>query len=88
VNWIKLWALGAFAISIVEQFVTFSYFLPTMLWLMSITNLPQVEVNVALSQRLLLDSTSRTTKGIVYIIIRILPIRFTLTPSHIVAIGH
>ena len=38
-----------------ERIATFSYFIPAMLWLMSTEDLPQPEVNAALSRWLLLD---------------------------------
>ncbi len=49
------WWLGAAAISVVERLATFSYFIPTMLWLMGTEDLPQAEVQDALRQWLLLD---------------------------------
>ena len=51
----RYWWLGAAAISVVERIATFSYFIPTMLWLQGTKDLPQVEVQEALSQWLLLD---------------------------------
>jgi len=51
----RYWWLGADAIIFVERIATFSYFIPTMLWLMGAEDLPQPEVNAALSQWLLLD---------------------------------
>jgi hypothetical protein len=49
------WWLGAAAISVVERIATFSYFIPTMLWLMGTEDLPQADVNATLSRWLLLD---------------------------------
>jgi hypothetical protein len=49
------WWLGASAISVVERIATFSYFIPTMLWLQGTEDLSQAEVQAALSQWLLLD---------------------------------
>jgi len=51
----RYWWLGAVAIIVVERIATFSYFIPTMLWLMNVEDLLQSEVNAALSQWLLLD---------------------------------
>ncbi len=51
----RYWWLGAAAISIVERIATFSYFIPTMVWLMGTEGLPQAEVQAALSQWLILD---------------------------------
>ena len=51
----RYWWLGAVATIVVERIATFSYFVPTMLWLMSTEDLPQPEVNAALSHWLLLD---------------------------------
>ena len=51
----RRWWLGAAAISVVERIATFSYFIPTMVWLMGTEGLPQAEVQAALSQWLLLD---------------------------------
>jgi hypothetical protein len=51
----RYWWLGAAAISVVERIATFSYFIPTMLWLQGTKDLPQAEVQEALSQWLLLD---------------------------------
>jgi hypothetical protein len=51
----RYWWLGAVAIIVVERIATFSYFIPTMLWLMNVEDLPQSEVKAALSQWLLLD---------------------------------
>ena len=51
----RRWWLGAAAISVVERIATFSYFIPTILWLMGTEGLPQAEVQAALSQWLLLD---------------------------------
>jgi hypothetical protein len=49
------WWLGAAVISVVERIATFSYFIPTMLWLQGTEDLSQAEVQAALSQWLLLD---------------------------------
>jgi hypothetical protein len=49
------WWLGAVAFIIVERIATFSYFIPTMLWLMGAEDLSQAEVDAVLSQWLLLD---------------------------------
>ena len=43
------------AIVVVERLVTFSYFIPTMVWLQGTESLPEAEVQAALSQWLLLD---------------------------------
>ncbi len=51
----RYWWLGAAAISIVERIATFSYFIPTMVWLMGTEGLPQAEVQATLSQWLILD---------------------------------
>ena len=51
----RRWWLGASAISIVERIATFSYFIPTMLWLTGIAHLSEAEVEAALSRWLLLD---------------------------------
>ena len=51
----RYWWLGAVAIIVVERIVTFSYFIPTMLWLMGAEGLSQAEVDAALSRWLLLD---------------------------------
>jgi hypothetical protein len=51
----RRWWLGAAAISVVERIVTFSYFIPTMLWLQGTEDLSQAEVQAALSQWLVLD---------------------------------
>jgi len=40
----RYWWLSAAAISVVERIVTFSYFIPTMLWLQGTDNLPQTQV--------------------------------------------
>ncbi|HLM77215.1 MAG TPA: hypothetical protein VK361_02315 [Rubrobacteraceae bacterium] len=45
----RYWWLGAVAIIVVERIATFSYFIPTMLWLMNVEDLLQSEVNAALS---------------------------------------
>jgi hypothetical protein len=49
------WWLGASAISVVERIATFSYFIPTMLWLQGTEDLSEAAVQAALSQWLLLD---------------------------------
>ncbi len=51
----RYWWLSAAAISVVERIVTFSYFIPAMLWLQGTDNLPQTEVAATLSQWMLLD---------------------------------
>jgi Anthrone oxygenase len=51
----RYWWLGAAAISVVGRIWTFSYFIPTMIRLMSAEDLPEAEVNATLSQWLLLD---------------------------------
>jgi hypothetical protein len=51
----RRWWLGAAVISVVERIATFSYFIPTMLWLQGTEGLPEAEVQAALSQWLLLD---------------------------------
>ncbi len=51
----RRWWLGAAAIGIVERIATFSYFIPTMLWLQGTEGMPEAEVQAALSQWLLLD---------------------------------
>ena len=51
----RYWWLGAVAIIVVERIATFSYFIPTMLWLMGTEDLPEAEVSATLSQWLLLD---------------------------------
>ena len=51
----RYWWLGASVISLVERGATFSYFIPTMIWLMGTEDLPEAEVNATLSQWLLLD---------------------------------
>ena len=51
----RRWWLGASAISIVERIATFSYFIPTMLWLTGSADLPDAEVEAALSRWLFLD---------------------------------
>ena len=50
----RLWWLGAVAISVVERITTFSYFIPTMIWLTSTAGLSETEVEAVLSQWLLL----------------------------------
>ena len=49
------WWLGAAAIIVIERIATFSYFIPTMIWLMSTEDLLEAKVNATLSQWLLLD---------------------------------
>jgi hypothetical protein len=51
----RRWWLGAAVISVVERIATFSYFIPTMVWLQGTEGLPEAEVQAALSQWLLLD---------------------------------
>ena len=51
----RYWWLGAVAIIVVERIATFSYFIPTMIWLMGTEDLPEAEVSATLSQWLLLD---------------------------------
>ena len=51
----RFWWLAAVAIVVVERIVTFSYFIPTMVWLQGTEGLPEAEVQAALSQWLLLD---------------------------------
>ena len=51
----RYWWLAAVAIVVVERIVTFSYFIPTMVWLQGTESLPEAEVQAALSQWLLLD---------------------------------
>ena len=51
----RRWWLAAVAISLVERIATFSYFIPTMIWLMGTADLSQAEVEAVLSQWLLLD---------------------------------
>jgi len=51
----RYWWLGAIAIILVERIATFSYFIPTMVWLQGTEGLPEAEVQAALSQWLLLD---------------------------------
>jgi hypothetical protein len=51
----RYWWLGAVAIIVVERIATFSYFIPTMVWLQGTEGLPEAEVRAALSQWLLLD---------------------------------
>ena len=51
----RYWWLGAVAIIVVERIATFSYFIPTMVWLQGTEGLPEAEVQAALSQWLLLD---------------------------------
>jgi hypothetical protein len=42
-------------IIVVERIATFSYFIPTMVWLQGTEGLPEAEVQAALSQWMLLD---------------------------------
>jgi hypothetical protein len=49
------WWLGASAIIVLERVTTFSYFIPTLLWLTGTEGLPEAEVQAVLSQWLLLD---------------------------------
>jgi len=51
----RYWWLGAVAIIVVERVATFSYFIPTMVWLQGTEGLPEAEVRAALSQWLFLD---------------------------------
>ena len=51
----RFWWLAAVAVVVVERIVTFSYFIPTMVWLQGTEGLPEAEVQAALSQWLLLD---------------------------------
>ena len=51
----RYWWLGAIAIILVERIATFSYFIPTMVWLQGTEGLPEAEVQAALSQWLFLD---------------------------------
>src|ERR671916_1952461 len=51
----RYWWLGASSISVVERIWTFSYFIPTIIRLTGAEDLPQAEVQAALSQWLLLD---------------------------------
>jgi hypothetical protein len=51
----RYWWLSAAAIVVVERIVTFSYFIPTMFWLMGAEDLPQAELQATLSQWLFLD---------------------------------
>jgi hypothetical protein len=51
----RYWWLGAVAIIVVERVATFSYFIPTMVWLQGTEGLPEAEVQAALSQWMLLD---------------------------------
>jgi hypothetical protein len=51
----RYWWLSAAAIVVVERIVTFSYFIPTMFWLMGAEDLPQAELQATLSRWLFLD---------------------------------
>jgi hypothetical protein len=51
----RRWWLGAVTIIGVERIATFSYFIPTMVWLQGTEGLPEAEVRAALSHWLLLD---------------------------------
>jgi hypothetical protein len=51
----RYWWLGAVAIIVVERIATFSYFIPTMVWLQGTEGLPQAEVQATLSRWLFLD---------------------------------
>lgn len=51
----RYWWLGAAAIVVAERIATFSYFIPTMLWLQGTEGLSEAEVRAALSQWLFLD---------------------------------
>jgi hypothetical protein len=51
----RYWWLSAAAIVVVERIATFSYFIPTMLWLQGTEDLSQAEVQATLSQWLFLD---------------------------------
>lgn len=51
----RSWWLGAVAIIVVERIATFSYFIPTMIRLMGTEALARAEVEVALSQWMLLN---------------------------------
>jgi hypothetical protein len=51
----RFWYLIAVCIVIVERITTFSYFIPTMVRLMSTEGLPNVDVKEALSQWLLMN---------------------------------
>jgi hypothetical protein len=51
----RYWWLSAAAIVVVERIATFSYFIPTMLWLQGTEGLPEAEVQATLSQWLFLD---------------------------------
>lgn len=51
----RYWWLSAAAIILVERIMTFSYFIPTIVWLMENGTLSQAEVTAILSQWILLD---------------------------------
>ena len=51
----RYWWLGAAAIIVIERSTTFSYFIPTIIWLTGTDTLSQSEVTATLSQWLLLD---------------------------------
>ena len=51
----RYWWLGAAAIIVIERITTFSYFIPTIVWLTGTDTLSQAEVTATLSQWLLLD---------------------------------
>jgi len=51
----RRWWLGAVTIIGMERIATFSYFIPTMVWLQGTEGLPEAEVQAALSHWLLLD---------------------------------
>src|SRR5215207_10895467 len=51
----RYWWLAAVAIIVVERIATFSYFIPTMVWLQGTEGLPEAKVQAALSQWLVLD---------------------------------
>jgi hypothetical protein len=51
----RCWWLAAVAIVVLERITTFSYFIPTMVWLQGTEGLPAEEIQAALSQWTLLD---------------------------------
>jgi len=51
----RYWWLSAAAIVVVERIATFSYFIPTMVWLQGTEGLLQAELQATLSQWLFLD---------------------------------
>lgn len=51
----RYWWLCAGAIVVVERIATFSYFIPTMVWMMGAEGLSQAEVTATLSRWMLLD---------------------------------